>query len=339
MSDREIPLSIDVLLSHIYEDKHKSFAILGYVVDISALRLKISEYLNFSIPSRSVSYSTESTFDELGFSRSLIRYKGDEGEDIPAFFLLPDGRGPFPAVLLHHQHNSERHYGKSEVCGLVGDPMQAFGPALARRGIAVLAPDSICFEDRRRNRTGTEPDEPADTRQHYNEMCYRLLTGDTLMRKVLDDAACGLSMLREHPLVDEERVGTLGHSYGGSTVLFHAALDPRITFACASGAACTYKRRMADGTGIEMSQVIPGFTKRFDIQDLVKCIAPRRILLVSATSDYSSSDTSYIVKDAQGAFAASGAVANLEHHRYTGGHPITQERFDRIVEWVIACSS
>ena len=27
----------------------------------------------------------------------------------------------------------------------------------------------------------------ADVEQHYNEMCYRLLRGDTLMRKVLDD--------------------------------------------------------------------------------------------------------------------------------------------------------
>lgn len=43
-----------------------------------------------------------------------------------------------PAVLINHQHNGERHLGKSEVCGLAGNPLQAFGPELARHGFVVL---------------------------------------------------------------------------------------------------------------------------------------------------------------------------------------------------------
>ncbi len=39
--------------------------------------------------------------------------------------------------------------GKSEVCGLAGNPLQAFGVALVKKGFVVLAPDSICFEDRK----------------------------------------------------------------------------------------------------------------------------------------------------------------------------------------------
>jgi len=76
--------------------------------------------------------------------------------------------------------------------------------------MVILAPDSICFEDRRRSRTGTEADEAADVDQHYNEMSYRLLRGDTLMRKVLSDSAQGISLLRAHPKVDAERIGILG---------------------------------------------------------------------------------------------------------------------------------
>ncbi|MBN1583709.1 MAG: acetylxylan esterase [Anaerolineae bacterium] len=310
-------------------------------MNIGTLRQEIGKFLKFSVPTLSVPFSTESVVEEQGYSRSRISYDDGEGEDIPAFFLLPEGSGPFPAVLVHHQHHGERHFGKSEVCGLVGDPLQAFGPALARQGIAVLAPDSICFEDRRRNRAGTEPDEgDADTLQHFNEMCYRLLKGDTLMRKVLNDAARGLSVLYEHPLVDTKRLGTLGHSYGGNTVLFHAALDVRIRFACSSGAACTYKYKMANGIGIEMALAIPGFAQRFDIQDLVKCVAPRAILLVSATQDKYSYDADTIVNLAQEAFDALGAGEQLEHERYDGGHPVTQRRFDRIVAWVVSrCKS
>ena len=90
---------------------------------------------------------------------------------------------------------------------------------MAQRGIAVLAPDSICFEDRRKNVRGVEVNS-ADTMQHFNELCYRLLRGDTLMRKVLDDSARAVSMLQQHPAIDASRIGMIGHSYGGNTVLF-----------------------------------------------------------------------------------------------------------------------
>lgn len=154
---------------------------------------EIREFLGFHIPDVSTSYTTLEKIKEDGYLRLRISYTGDEGDDILAYLLEPEGDGPFGAVLVHHQHAGQRHLGKSEVVGLAGDPLQAFGPALARAGLAVLAPDSICFEDRRRNRSGTEADEEADIAQHYNEMCYRLLRGDTLMRKVLSDSALGIS--------------------------------------------------------------------------------------------------------------------------------------------------
>jgi len=213
-------------------------------MNISSLRSELAEFLRFHIVKSSVPFTTHDVTDEAGYRRILINYAGEEGDRIPAYLLLPHGAGPFAAVLVHHQHAGQRHLGKSEVAGLVGDPLQAFGPALASRGIAVLAPDSICFEDRRRNQTGTEADEEADVEQHYNEMCYRLLRGDTLMRKVLDDSARAISLLQAHPQIDADRVGILGHSYGGNTVLFHAALDERIRFACSSGAASSYRYKM-----------------------------------------------------------------------------------------------
>jgi dienelactone hydrolase len=276
--------------------------------------------------------------NEGSYRRTLISYTGEEGDHIPAFLLLPHGPGPFAAVLVHHQHHSQRHFGKSEVCGLVGDPLQAFGPALAEQGIAVLAPDSICFEDRRRNRTGTEPDEAADVAQHYDEMCYRLLRGDTLMRKVLDDSARGITLLRTHPLIDPQRVGILGHSYGGNTVLFHTALDDRIGFACSSGAACTYRHKMTHQVGIEMAEVIPGFAMRFDIADLVICMAPRRVLLVSATDDNNSQDADEIVRTARNACAVMGVTDQVGHRCYEGQHDLTRERFDDIMQWLITCA-
>jgi len=222
---------------------------------VNRLRQEISAFLQFSIPDDPIPFETHAVVKEHDYDRLLITYHDEDHTSIPAFLLIPHGAGPFPALLVHHQHHGQWHLGKSEVCGLAGDPLQAFGPALAHHGIVVLAPDSLCFEDRRAHRSGIEPDpDPdADGLQHYNTLCYRLLRGDTLMRGVLDEAARGVSLLRAHCAVDSQRIGTLGHSYGGNTVLFHAALDVRIGFACASGAACTYANKMRHGTGIEMA--------------------------------------------------------------------------------------
>ena len=307
-------------------------------MSIDQLRQEISEFLGFSITDTPISYETHETIQEDSYQRLRISYSSQEGDPVPAFLLLPEGSGPFAAVLVHHQHNSQRHLGKSEVCGLVGDPFQAFGPALAKQGIVVLAPDSICFEDRRSNRPGVEPDE-SDVEQHYNEMCYRLLRGDTLMHKVLSDSAQAISLLHTHPLVDPARIGILGHSYGGNTVLFHGALDERIRFACASGAACSYQYKMANQLGIEMAEVIPGFVTHYDIPDLVACFAPRRLLLASATNDTASQDADRIVAEAQETCASEGVITRVEHQRDIGGHALTQQRFDSILHWMTACAA
>lgn len=240
-------------------------------------------------------------------------------------------------MVVHHQHNGERHFGKSEVCGLVGNPLQAFGPALAEKGIIVLAPDSLCFEDRRTGTAGTAQ-HPDDWRQHYNQMCYRLLRGDTLMRKVLQDAETAISLLASISTVDAERVGILGHSYGGNTVLFQSALDERVRYSCSSGAACSFRDKIAHGTGIEMAEVLPGVVGRFDVEGLLGLTAPRPALVVSASDDEYSHDAEVIVELARSAYASAGAPDALEHGLFQGGHALDPQRFDRIVAWITSAA-
>lgn len=153
-------------------------------------------------PFESIDYKVLHIEKKVGYEQQLIEYYND-GNRIPAYLLIPECRQHCPAVLLHHQHNGERHLGKSEVCGLAGNPLQAFGPALAQKGFVVLSPDSICFEDRRTGADGIHPlDNDGDFLQHYNGMCYRIIKGDTLQRTVLSDAihtciqSCSLSL---HP--------------------------------------------------------------------------------------------------------------------------------------------
>ncbi len=298
---------------------------------MSSMRTEIAEVIGIQPPlaEEAVDYKVLETVEEDGYTRQLIEYASGE-DKVSAYLLLPEKLGNNPAILINHQHNREHHLGKSEVCGLAGNPLQAFGPELVKKGFVVLAPDSICFESRRKDPSV----EGFDFWQHFHEMCYRILRGEWLMKKVLQDAMKGISLLSGLPYVDRKRIGTLGHSYGGNTVLFLSAMDERISFACASGSACTFEHRMKNGTGIELSSVIPGFHGKYDIDDLVKCIAPRKLLLVSSEEDKYSMDAPYIMEKAGETYAQLGACGNLYHKRYPGAHALTEGRFLDILEWV-----
>jgi dienelactone hydrolase len=163
--------------------------------------------------------------------------------------------------------------------------------------------------------------------------------GDTLMRKVLQDAMAAVSALHSRADVIPGAVVALGHSYGGNTTLFLTAVDNRIRLGCASGALGSYQRKMSDGTGLEMAEVIPGFTTRFDIGHVLAAIAPRPFLVVSGTGDKYAPDARDLVDTALAANGGSDDGPTLAHLQTSGGHTLDTERFEAIVGWIIRAAS
>jgi len=265
-----------------------------------------------------------------GFHRERLEYLGLEGDTIPALLFTPSGRAPRGGVVVFHQHNGEFHFGKSEVAGDVGSPFQAFGPALARRGLAVLAPDALTFEDRRDPIQGVAPDY-FDGIRHYNALAYRLLAGDTLMRKVLDDAQRAVSVLTDAATLEGRSIGIAGHSYGGYTALYHAALDTRCRFACISGAVCSFATRQRERTGMTLFETVPGLARDLDTHHVLAAIGPRPTLVVSGSDDKYSRDADDVVAKVGGDF-----ITSLHVDR---GHALDQERFDSIIDWLVARSA
>jgi dienelactone hydrolase len=277
-------------------------------------------------PAQAMGVETGVAVECDGYVRESVSYRGREGDRIPAFLFRPaPDRPPGGAVVAFHQHAGAFHLGKSEVAGLAGEPLQAFGPALARRGITVLAPDALTFEDRREHTSGIDPDD-GDWLQHYNALAYRLVAGDTLMRKGLDDAQRALTMLLAEGDAPPGRTGVLGHSLGGLVALYLAAVDKRCRFAVVSGALCSFGAQMEAGTGINIFEVVPGLAELLDKADLVRAIAPRPLLAVSATLDPYAADADRVLAEA----------GHGESLRVEGPHALDQERFDAIVNWVAA---
>jgi dienelactone hydrolase len=290
-------------------------------------RDEFREMIKLAQPSE-VEVRTLSSTECDGFSRQSISYEGDDGRQIPAFLFTPAGSEPVGGVVVFHQNNSEFHIGKSEVAGLTGSPLQAFGPALARRGLMVLAPDAETFEDRRAQTQGIEPHDK-DWLQHYNGMTYRLIHGDVIIRKHMDDAQRAVSALLAQPGVAPGKIGICGHSFGGTISLYLGALDQRCRFVCSSGAAVSFAGREASGTGIGMIEVIPGFANRYDMADVVAAIPPRELLLVSAIQDEYSADADQVLEKA-------GLAGVAEHVRVVGGHELDSFRFEAIVNWLVS---
>jgi dienelactone hydrolase len=153
-----------------------------------------------------------------------VVYEGGTGEEIPAYLLVPERlEGPAPAVLAVHGTSL---YGKD----IVVDPTHGPRPAhlsqaghLLARGFVVLAPDLLTFGER------IAPGRPyVDTTAFYAAH-----PGWSMYGKIVYDLRRAVDYLYTLDFVDKGRICVMGHSLGGHSGFFTAALEPRIT-ACVS---------------------------------------------------------------------------------------------------------
>lgn len=142
---------------------------------------------------------------------------GIRGEMVDAFMLVPDGDGPFPAVVVPY-------YDAQTGVGL-GMEMRDFGWQLAKRGFVALAigkPNSgVNFEDSRE----------AGHRGQYIGSAGKQVNVQPL--SALSYAAANAhTFLTQRPEVYPDRIGIVGHSFGGKWSLFASCLYDK--FACAA---------------------------------------------------------------------------------------------------------
>ncbi len=135
-----------------------------------------------------------------GYSERQVRVEVAPDRTTGGYVLIPDGKGPFPAVLVVF-------YEPETAIGL-GKPRLDFASRLARRGIAALA---IGFDPR-----VIDTDKSGLKLQPLSYLAYV--------------ASNGYNALANMPDIDPKRVGIVGHSYGGKWAMFAACLDDR--FAC-----------------------------------------------------------------------------------------------------------
>jgi pimeloyl-ACP methyl ester carboxylesterase len=249
-----------------------------------------------------------------GYRRDRIVFDSEDTMSVPAYLLVPDDRtGPGAAVLACHGHGP----GKSQAVGLefTNAPNSDYALQLVRQGYVVLAPDLRCFGER----LDWNPDD------HYacdTNLVHAVMAGwNPLAQNVWDLQQC-LSVLADHPLVDPDRIGMVGLSYGGTVTLFTAAYDERVAAAVVSGYFSSWAVSHRMPWNMCGSQVVFGMLGRLEHEDLGALIAPRPLCIESGTGDdlFPASTAAESVRRTRLVYEDAGASERLVHDIFDGEH-------------------
>lgn len=198
------------------------------------------------------------------------------------YWCLPEIplRHPMPAMICLQGHSPGMHVsiGKAEDESTdkpaVGD--RDFALQCVQRGIAAL-----CIEQRgfgqRRDRGGP------DTDCHF--MAVRaMMLGRPLIAERVMDAQIALRWMRERPEVDNDRIGVMGHSAGGTATTYIAALTPGLRLAVPS---CTFGPLRDVWFRMQrcMCGCIPGILPLMDVSDALALHAPNSVVVVGGEND------------------------------------------------------
>jgi carboxymethylenebutenolidase len=142
-----------------------------------------------------------------------------------AMLWCPQGRGPFPAILLNHGSGRTRE--DLVRLGPYERNAEKLGPVFARHGYVFL----YLF----RRGVGLSLDQGANAVDLMNseyaahgQEARNALQLQLLENREMDDALSGLKFLRALPYVDARNVAVIGHSFGGSLTVLLAGREPNL---------------------------------------------------------------------------------------------------------------
>jgi len=156
-----------------------------------------------------IEYLEQKHRDNFTQHRVSVEITPDE-QTVGGYLLVPDGEGPFPAVLVV--------YYDAETGAGLGKELRDFGYQLAKRGFVALS-------------IGTP--EFCSLKSPYKPLCKQSEEEPPLqpLSALAYVAANCHGALANMPSVDAERIGIIGHSYGGKWAMFASCLYEE--FACA----------------------------------------------------------------------------------------------------------
>ena len=228
-----------------------------------------------------------------------LSYAGPEGR-ITAYYVTPQGEGPFPAVVFMHGSPGQR-------VTFLGEAVE-----LAQRGIASVLPDAPFARSPRPPDVDFTDGDPARLSQLVVEL-----------RRAVD-------FLVEQDEVDPSRLGYVGFSWGGSLGANFAAVERRVgSFVLISGVPRLSERLVEIGEGREI-EGLEGYVDVIEPYDAVNYlgdVAPNALYLQFGEQDTAPSPE-------QGQEMMDVASEPKEMHLYDAGHELNDEAKADRANWL-----
>lgn len=234
-----------------------------------------------------------------GYEARKIRFNLSEWSRVPAYLLVPEGEGPFPAIVLLHDHGAHFSIGKEKMVRpfhVAPEVMedadqwasqcydgQYVGDYLARHGYVVLAVDALFWGERGR-KEGTSYDAQQALASNFLQM------GASWGAFINVDDMRSAEFLASLPFVDKERVGSLGFSMGAYRSWMLAALTDVVR---ASASICwmnttehlmTLTNNQNKG-GSAYAMLIPALRRYLDYPHVASIACPKPTLFFNGTHD------------------------------------------------------
>ena len=154
---------------------------------------------------------------------------------------------------------------------------------------------------------------------------HNLLIGRTLLGLRVSDVSAvidWLTGLTSPHAVDPSQIFLFGHSSGGTTALFASALDTRISGTLASGSVGRYSETVATRGSPSGENIIPGFLREFETDDVIALTAPRPFVGLSGVRDhiFPFSAVDNAIQGALPAYRILDAASNLAAAKAPAGH-------------------
>jgi hypothetical protein len=267
------------------------------------------------------------------YVRRKVSIQVQAGDRMPAYLLVPKKlQGRVPAIICFYGTTSGE--GKKTTVGLAGGKNRAFAVDMVEAGFVAFAADYL--RDGERITPGRRP---YDTTEFYAKFPDWSIHG-----KDAWDTMRAIDYLQSLDFVDAANIGMVGHSYGGHSTIFTAALEPRIKAAWSNGPVSDFLEHgmhWASPKGAGSSQSLPAMRPYIldrsipppiTFYEVTSLIAPRALAVGQAVGERRPMEEENCAAVSE-VYAALGAPDRVRYVWYPGDHDFPPHVRKEAVNW------